>query len=108
MRRRKTYKVVQSSYLVEVNNEHVILDNSALLKCTIPSFVTDFVRVASWTVSDPSGSVETNLDPESSGIPHLVSFRCRHKNESAVILSIICSREIIAPHRYKNRICNFV
>lgn len=61
-------KVVQSSYLVEVNNEHVILGNAALLKCTIPSFVTDFVRVASWTITDSSGQVISSLDPDSSGI----------------------------------------
>jgi hypothetical protein len=55
--------VVQSSYLVEVNNEHVILGNSALLKCTIPSFVADFIRVASWTVvSDHSGELVLDLD----------------------------------------------
>ena len=55
--------MVQSSYLVEVNNEHVILGNSALLKCTIPSFVADFIRVASWTVvSDHSGELVLDLD----------------------------------------------
>ena len=59
--------VVQSSYVVEVNNEHVILGNSALLKCTIPSFVTDFVYVASWTISDERGEL-ANLDTQSTGI----------------------------------------
>lgn len=42
--------VVQSNYLLEVNNEHVILGNSALLKCTIPSFVAELLNVASWTI----------------------------------------------------------
>ncbi len=59
--------VVQSSYVVEVNNEHVILGNAAMLKCTIPSFVTDFVFVASWTISDERGEL-ANLDTHSSGI----------------------------------------
>lgn len=59
--------VVQSSYVVEVNNEHVILGNSAMLKCTIPSFVTDFVYVASWTISDERGEL-ANLDTQSTGI----------------------------------------
>jgi hypothetical protein len=58
---------VQSSYVVEVNNEHVILGNSAMLKCTIPSFVTDFVYVASWTISDERGEL-ANLDTQSTGI----------------------------------------
>ena len=60
--------VVQSSYVVEVNNEHVILGNSALLKCTIPSFVTDFVAVASWIVTDTQSNA-INLDYHSSGTP---------------------------------------
>jgi hypothetical protein len=60
--------VVQSSYVVEVNNEHVILGNSALLKCTIPSFVTDFVYVASWTISDSERGELANLDTQSTGI----------------------------------------
>ena len=44
--------MVASGYTVEVNNEHVIVGNAALLKCVIPSFVSDFVVVASWTVDD--------------------------------------------------------
>ena len=28
--------------------EYVIRGNSAILKCSIPSFVSDFVRVESW------------------------------------------------------------
>nr|XP_045611137.1 Down syndrome cell adhesion molecule-like protein Dscam2 isoform X3 [Procambarus clarkii] len=44
--------VVHQFYQTEVNNEHVILGNSALLKCVIPSFVADFVSVASWQADD--------------------------------------------------------
>lgn len=40
--------MVQQKYESEVNNEYVILGNSALLKCSIPSFVADFVSVVSW------------------------------------------------------------
>lgn len=36
-------------YEVDVNKEHVILGNSAIFKCLIPSFVADFVDVVSWT-----------------------------------------------------------
>ena len=32
-----------------VHNVHVIIGNSALVKCEIPSFVADFVNVISWT-----------------------------------------------------------
>ncbi|CAG9119517.1 unnamed protein product [Plutella xylostella] len=40
--------VVQQKYESEVNNEYVIRGNSAILKCSIPSFVADFVTVVSW------------------------------------------------------------
>ncbi|XP_072939097.1 cell adhesion molecule Dscam1 isoform X28 [Epargyreus clarus] len=46
--------VVQQQYESEVNNEYVIRGNSAILKCSIPSFVADFVNVVSW--HDESGS----------------------------------------------------
>lgn len=40
--------MVQQQYESEVNNEYVIRGNSAILKCSIPSFVADFVNVVSW------------------------------------------------------------
>lgn len=33
-------------------SEYVIRGNTAVLKCTIPSFVADFVKVESWLGSD--------------------------------------------------------
>lgn len=39
---------MQQQYESEVNNEYVIRGNSAILKCSIPSFVADFVNVVSW------------------------------------------------------------
>lgn len=44
--------VVSQFYQTEVNNEHVIRGNSAIIKCVIPSFVADFVSVASWVTDD--------------------------------------------------------
>lgn len=41
--------MVTQNYFVEVNNEHVIRGNSAVIKCSIPSFVADFVSVLSWS-----------------------------------------------------------
>lgn len=40
--------MVEQAYQSEVNNEYVIRGNSAILKCSIPSFVADFVSVLSW------------------------------------------------------------
>lgn len=44
--------VVQQFYQTEVNNEYVIRGNAAVLKCSIPSFVSDFVSVISWSDSE--------------------------------------------------------
>lgn len=51
------YVVVTQDYLIEVNNEHVIRGNTAILKCFIPSFVADFVYVSSWL--DDKGNTYT-------------------------------------------------
>nr|XP_026485290.1 Down syndrome cell adhesion molecule-like protein Dscam2 isoform X15 [Vanessa tameamea] len=57
--------VVQQQYESEVNNEYVIRGNSAILKCSIPSFVADFVNVISW--HDEAGNsfnFNTSMDGE--------------------------------------------
>lgn len=45
-------KVVSQSYDTDVNKEYVIMGNSILLKCQVPSFVADFVQVVSWHTED--------------------------------------------------------
>lgn len=40
--------VVNQFYEAEIMTEYVIRGNTAVLKCSIPSFVADFVRVESW------------------------------------------------------------
>lgn len=54
--------VVHQFYQSEVNNEYVIRGNSAVLKCSIPSFVADFVSVVSW--NDENGNIygSTEID----------------------------------------------
>nr|XP_044249305.1 Down syndrome cell adhesion molecule-like protein Dscam2 isoform X14 [Drosophila takahashii] len=44
--------VVNQYYEAEVVSEYVIRGNTAVLKCTIPSFVADFLRVEAWVGSD--------------------------------------------------------
>ncbi|XP_063932439.1 cell adhesion molecule Dscam1 isoform X16 [Zophobas morio] len=46
--------VVNQYYEAEVVSEYVIRGNTAVLKCNIPSFVADFVRVEAWVGSDAS------------------------------------------------------
>lgn len=40
--------MVAQSYEVEADNEYVIRGNSAIMKCEVPSFVSDFVMVENW------------------------------------------------------------
>ncbi len=35
-------------YVTEAENEYVIKGNSAILKCKIPSYLSDFLYVDSW------------------------------------------------------------
>lgn len=44
--------MVNHYYEAEVVSEYVIKGNTAVLKCNIPSFVADFVRVEGWIASD--------------------------------------------------------
>ena len=58
--------MVQQFYQTEVNNEYVIRGNAAVLKCSIPSFVADFVQVVSWTDSEGN---QYEYAPEQFGKP---------------------------------------
>lgn len=49
---RKFIPVVTQYYEAEVVSEYVIRGNTAVLKCNIPSFVADFVKVEAWVNSD--------------------------------------------------------
>jgi hypothetical protein len=49
--------VVSQSYVTEAENEYVIRANSAIMKCKIPSFVSEFIYVDQWVASD--GSIYT-------------------------------------------------
>lgn len=40
--------MVTQYYEAEVVSEYVIRGNTAVLKCNIPSFVADFVKVEAW------------------------------------------------------------
>lgn len=44
--------VISQPYEPEADNEYVIRGNAALMKCEVPSFVSDFVSVEMWTDSD--------------------------------------------------------
>ena len=45
---------MHQSYQTGPIDEYVILGNDAIVKCTIPSFVADFVSVIGWVDSEGS------------------------------------------------------
>ena len=47
--------VVNQNYMTEATNEYVITGNSALMRCVIPSFVSDFISLQNW--QDEKGNV---------------------------------------------------
>lgn len=47
--------VVSQHYVANVFEEHIIDGNSALLKCSVPSFVSEDVSVAGWVSSKGDG-----------------------------------------------------
>lgn len=42
------FSVVNQFYDAEIIKEYVMRGNSAIVKCSIPSFVADFVHVVAW------------------------------------------------------------
>nr|XP_026486882.1 Down syndrome cell adhesion molecule-like protein Dscam2 isoform X35 [Vanessa tameamea] len=52
--------VVNQFYEAEILTEYVIRGNAAVLKCSIPSFVADFVKVEAWI--DEEGTVITDSE----------------------------------------------
>lgn len=53
--------VVIQPYEAEADNEYVIRGNAAIMKCEIPSYVSDFIVVDMWADSD-GGSYYPNSD----------------------------------------------
>lgn len=52
--------MVSQFYEAQVYDEYVIKGNAAVLKCNIPSFVSDHVQVVEWVTSN--GSHYTQAD----------------------------------------------
>lgn len=51
------------AYSVNVMDEHVLRGNSGILKCHIPSFVSDFVVLDSWIDEEAGGKeIYSNLN----------------------------------------------
>lgn len=63
-----SFAVVSQDYATRVNDFDVILGNSALMKCEIPSFVADFVSVINW--SDHERELYSQPNALGSVFPH--------------------------------------
>ncbi|XP_023287725.1 Down syndrome cell adhesion molecule-like protein Dscam2 [Orussus abietinus] len=86
--------VVAQYYDIDVNKEYAIRGNSAILKCVVPSFVADFVRVLSWHTDQgeeftPGGDFEGKYLVLPSGELHIrdvgpedgyKTYQCRTKH----------------------------
>ena len=55
------FSVVGQEYQSEIISEHVILGNDVLFKCSIPSFVADFVQVDAWIDSDAESHYQSPI-----------------------------------------------
>lgn len=56
------FSVVSQAYTVHLVEENVLRGNAAILKCLIPSFVTEYVSVASWIISEGDDETEIQLN----------------------------------------------
>lgn len=54
--------MVHQFYQSRVSDEFVLRGNAGILKCLIPSFVTDFIEVDAWVSNDGGTFVENNSD----------------------------------------------
>ncbi|XP_038214395.1 Down syndrome cell adhesion molecule-like protein Dscam2 isoform X18 [Zerene cesonia] len=54
--------VVSQAYTVNLVEENVLRGNAAIFKCLIPSFVTEYVHVSSWIISEGDDEYEIKID----------------------------------------------
>lgn len=53
---------MSQAYTVHLVEENVLRGNSAIIKCLIPSFVTEYVSVASWIISEGEDDDEITIN----------------------------------------------
>ena len=66
--------VVNQNYMTEATNEYVITGNSALMRCVIPSFVSDFISLQNW--QDEKGNVMVPSSTNNYGRQQQKSVAC--------------------------------
>lgn len=83
--------MVAQTYEVEADNEYVIRGNAAVMKCEVPSFVSDFVTVENWQDSQGNTYLPGEDDYGTTSLKNSTNFpvllpMCFNFFESARIL----------------------
>lgn len=60
----KYFAVVSQAYTVNILEESVLRGNAVIIKCHISTFVTEYVSVSSWIISE-GDTEELEIKPES-------------------------------------------
>ena len=47
-------------YQTEIGSEHILLGNDVFFKCSIPSFVADFVDIEAWLDNEATEHYQTD------------------------------------------------
>lgn len=55
------------NFEIRVIDEFVLLGNSGIMRCSLPSFVADFIQVNSWLIIDNDESTEINVSQDNFG-----------------------------------------
>lgn len=64
--------VVSQAYDVKFWEEYVLRGNAAILKCQIPSFVSEYVSVNSWIISEGEDEEEVKIDETANLGTHVI------------------------------------
>lgn len=96
--------VVQQFYQSRVIDEFVLRGNTGILKCLVPSFVTDFVQVEAWISDDgKTHSYEpnnTNKDGNNSCTTGYISILLIHPCSVISSNSSFYSKDIIGTYLF--------
>ena len=82
--------VVHQTYKIQVYDEFVISENTAVLKCHIPTFVKEYVQIISWLKDDKI--IVTSSSPKGKSshfiIFHYITLHLILMNNSFIYLNI--------------------
>lgn len=68
-----------------MDKEYVMRGNAAILKCSIPSFVADFVHVIAWVDDEGSEIITSDDYAESKGCGNFTCFHLFRPKKNLII-----------------------